>query len=186
MAAERIYPRLVAREARKAGDIDTLLRVLAGTDQGGRQSAVYELGELGAAEAVRPLVRCLQSPDIFIRVGALRALRKIGDEGAASEIHDLATSDDQFGVRIEAALTLAQLRDHRGVDLLTSLMWEENPYGSRYRGWAASRLRELGAVSAIPHLERVRWRAGVVGWWRVTRALRSLKKLREDEDASLT
>ena len=86
MAGDMTHARVVASEARKRGDVDTLLTLLSGTDQGGRQSAVYNLGEMKSVRAVGPLIRCLQASDEVVRVGALKALAKIGDKSAAPDV----------------------------------------------------------------------------------------------------
>jgi HEAT repeat protein len=175
------HARLLASDARKRGDVDALLQLLSGTDQGGRQSAVYNLGEMRAARAVTPLVRCLQANDVILRVGALKALAKIGDRSVAADVFDVATNTSQtFGVRMEAASALASLGDPRGAQLIRSMLWAtDNPYGVRYRRWAAKRLAELLAIDAIPDLEEAKVGAGLIGRWRLRRAIKTLRRVRE-------
>jgi hypothetical protein len=176
MSENRVHPRLLARDARKRGDLEALLDLLAGTDKGGRQSAVYELGELRDARAVAPLIRCLQANDQLMRIGAIKGLAKVGDPIAVPDLYDVAAGNDSVGVRMEAAFALGVLSDARGAELI----WEENnPYGRRYRRWAARRLMELRAVDAVPELEKAKHGAGLIGRWYLGRATRTLKRERE-------
>jgi hypothetical protein len=177
MSENRVHARLLARDARKRGDLEALLDLLAGTDKGGRRSAVYELGELRDARAVGPLIRCLQANDQLMRVGAIKGLAKIADPIAASDLYGVAAGDGSVGVRMEAAFALGLLNDHRGAELICSMIWEENnPYGRRYRRWAARRLVELRAVEAVSQLEKAKHGAGLIGRWYLRRAIKALKR----------
>lgn len=119
------------------------------------------------------------APEHFAHCG------RLGDPGAAPDVYDLAVTEELFLVRVEAALTLAHLGDDRGVAMLSSAMWEERPLSARhYRGWAAKRLLELGAVGAIPDLERAKSGAGVIERLKIARAIRRLKRLPQAPESS--
>lgn len=169
---------IAADEARKRGDIDFLLALLTDTDRASRRTAVSKLGQLRDRRAVNPLIRCLRSADPQTQIGAIKSLAKIGDATAVPDLHDVASGSERFGVRIEAALALGLLGDPRGAELISSMMWDErNPYGRRYRSWAAKRLVDLRAAGAVPDLERAKNGAGVIGRWNLRRAIRTLRTL---------
>ena len=55
------------------------------TSDGGyplRRNAATALGKLGDTQAVKPLIRCLDCPDFYVRESAAQALEMIGDATA--------------------------------------------------------------------------------------------------------
>jgi HEAT repeat protein len=107
------------RGARQRGDVAYLVAALSGSDSLTRGAAARSLGH---TKAVKPLIRSLRSSDDGLRVNALRALRRIGDESAIPAVHKLATGDGALGVRVSAMLTLGSLGDRRAIELLASLL----------------------------------------------------------------
>lgn len=173
-------PSLMAAEARKGRDVDTLLDLLTSTDPRGRISAAHQLGELKSIRAVRPLARCLNARHEVVRMAALNALGKIGDPSIADDVFDVGKNDESFWVRTRAADALAAMGDRREVQLLIGLLIlsKEAPHTRRYRNWAVKRLVELNAKEAMPALEaaaRDKALAGPVGRWRLRRAVRALR-----------
>jgi HEAT repeat protein len=172
---------LDAVEARKRGDLQALLDLLADTDLMTRWAAAQQLGRLGNPAAVAPLVRALQANDDGLRVSAAKSLAMIGDHAALPALIEAATNDPASGVRVTAVDALAVLGDPRGVELLVSLALDPAPAiiatSTRYqrpaeggrlfarfistrdneiaqtRRWALKRLRELRATEALPRLE---------------------------------
>jgi HEAT repeat protein len=167
---------LAADDARKRGDIEFLLALLSDTDRASRRTAVSKLGQMGDRRAVKPLIRSLLSADVQTQIGAIKSLARIGDPAAVPDLHEVATGSDPFAVRIEAARALGLLGDSRGAELICSMIWDDhNPYGRRYRRWAAKRLVELDATDAIGDLERATEGAGAIGGWHLKRAIRTLR-----------
>ena len=84
-----------------------VLNLLNGADtniDGLRRSAVYQLGELEAQDAVVPLMGILRtSKDELSRVAAGWALCKIGDERGLKAVKDAVASDDSPKVRLHCA-----------------------------------------------------------------------------------
>jgi HEAT repeat protein len=170
---------LAAREARKRGDVDALLHILAGTDRIGRLAAAQDLGELRDTRAVVPLVRCLQASDELLQVSALKALARIGDRSVLQDVFDVATGDEPLGVRATASETLGRLGDERAAGLLGAILaGKPNPYPRSYRRWAAKLLIDLYGAEAIPHLEAARAKGGLLERWRVKRAISALRRMR--------
>lgn len=84
-----------------------VLNLLNGADtdiDGLRRSAIYQLGELEAQEAVAPLMVVLRtSKDEFSRVAAGWALCKIGDKQGLKVVKEAVQSDDNPKVRLHCA-----------------------------------------------------------------------------------
>jgi HEAT repeat protein len=164
-----------AREARERGDVETLLHMLNGADRAEQLAAVANLGESTDSRVVKALMRCLRTRDERLRIGALNALGSIGETNAAPEIFDLATQDDSFGVRVTAMDALGSIGDPRAADLIAATLFQPDvPWPRWYRKWAARKLVELNARSAVADLRRARRGAGLVGRWRLNRAIRAL------------
>jgi HEAT repeat protein len=145
---------------------------------------VYNLGEMQTPRAVEPLIRCLQSSDEIVRVGALKALAKIGDPRAVPAVYEVATGRDAFGVRVDAVSTLGTLRDRRAVPLIVAMLAEEDcPHPGWYQKWAAKRLIEMKATEAIPNLVEARRHARMFGRWHLSRAVEALKEIERNPAA---
>lgn len=162
-----------AVEARKRGDLQTLLALLTDTNPLTRSAAAQALGILGDPAAVEPLVRTLQASDDGLRVSTAKALAKIGEPAAIPALLETAKDDPASGVRVTAVDALATLGDPRGVEMLARLALDPSPllatserwfsprpiFGSRRnevrqtRRWALKRLVNLHAVGALPALE---------------------------------
>ncbi len=180
LIADPNHPVIAARNARDRGDVDSLVALLADTDQLARWAAAQNLGDLGDPRAVGPLIRCLQAADPGLQISALKALARIGDPTVTEEVFDVASGDAPFGVRAEAAATLGSLGDARAAKLIGAMLREpDNPYPRGTRKWATKLLVELNGTDAIADLLAARSGAGVVGRWRLWRAIRSLNRSRD-------
>lgn len=176
---EMQHPGLAARDARRRGDVGVLVSYLTSTDRIARLAAAQELGELRSREGLPHLIRCLRAADDGLKISALKAIGKIGDLGAASQVHELATSDEEpFGVRSTAAETLGRLGDRRGVTILAELLRApDNPYPHSYRKWMIKQLVSLEGTEAIPILEVAGRTEGFRGRIQLRVAIRRLGRL---------
>ena len=169
------YPSVTARAARRRGDVDALLDLLVGTDRNERISAAYNLGEMKAAEAVGPLVRCLHAHDWVVRSSAVTALAEIGDRRAIPAIFEVGAEDESIDVRVAAMTALSSLGDQRVADLiLAALVSDDIPHRRWFYRWAIRKLIELDATGAVGELEKAKRHAGPVERWRLRRAIRLL------------
>jgi HEAT repeat protein len=174
------HPGLAAREARKRGDVDSLLDLLAHTDRIARIAAAQDLGALKSTRAVGPLVRCLQANDELLQVSALKALANIGDRSVVQDVFDLATGNEPPGVRATAAETLGRLGDRRAIAVLSTILSEStNPYPRSYRKRAAKLLLEFRGTEALPTLEAATAGAGPMTRLRLKRIIKILKRYDE-------
>lgn len=166
-----------AREARKRGDVDFLLRILVNGDRIGRLAAAQDLGSLRSTRAVEPLLRCIRASDELLQVSALKALGKIRDRSVAAEVFEVAASDESLGVRATAAETLARLGDQRAADLLAAILMggAGKRHARSYRRWAAKLLAELYGAGAIQHLEVAKEQAGPLERWQLGLTVRRLR-----------
>ena len=167
---------LRAREARERGDLDTLLELLSSSDRLERIYAVANLGDADDPRVRAALVRCLQSSDDQLRIGALKAFANLGAQDAVEDVFDLAVGDTSAEVRVTAIQTLVTLRDRRATEpILTMLRRDDLPWPRWYGKWASKALVELDAVDAIPALEAMRV-TGLVTRLRLRRTIRLLKR----------
>jgi HEAT repeat protein len=84
--------------------VQNLLNGVSSTNDGLRRSAIYQLGELQAEDAVIPLMRVLRScTDERCRVAAAWALCKIGDERGVYAVKQAVRFDDNQKVKLHAA-----------------------------------------------------------------------------------
>jgi HEAT repeat protein len=84
--------------------VQNLLNGVTSTNDGLRRSAIYQLGELQAEDAVIPLMRVLRScPDERCRVAAAWALCKIGDERGVYAVKQAVRFDDSQKVQLHSA-----------------------------------------------------------------------------------
>jgi hypothetical protein len=92
----------------------------------------------------------------------LKALAKLGHAEVADAVHEVAITDESFGVRATAAETLSHLGDPRGFPLLFDQLWAaDNPWPHSYR-WLAKLTVELDAANTVPDTRRSEiWRASL-------------------------
>jgi len=107
-------------------------------------AAACVLGRIGAS-AVEPLLGVLKDDDWRLRVGAARALGRIGDSRAVEPLLG-ALKDDDWHVRIAAATALGRIGDSRAVEPLIGAL--KDPEG-HVRQSAAMALGQLGDSCAI-------------------------------------
>lgn len=183
----RLSPLGKVREAAKRSDVAYLIDALTDTDVFVRREAAYRLGEARSEAAVSPLCRLLSTSDAQLRVLAVIALGRIGDDKAIPTLYELAVADDApVGARVNAMAALGELGDRRAVSLLGSVVANTDlgtneglPTRDRraYRRWAAARLAELRDADAIPVLERAKHGAPVRDRIAFRKALRSLRRV---------
>ena len=84
--------------------VQNLLNGVSSTNDGLRRSAIYQLGELQAEDAVIPLMRVLRNcTDERCRVAAAWALCKIGDERGVYAVKQAVRFDDSQKVKLHCA-----------------------------------------------------------------------------------
>jgi HEAT repeat protein len=175
------HPVVAAHAARDREDVEALLSLLSGTHPMARISAAHGLGDLRATEAIEPLIRCLQARDELLRISALKALAKIGDERAADAVYESATEDPAFGARAAAAETLARLDDPRAVDVLGAMFLEDQGrYSRSFPKWATKLLVEISGTEAIPQLEAAARDAHTLNRFRLRRTVKTLRAMIEE------
>src|SRR5262249_6236049 len=81
----------------------------------------------------KTLIRALQSPNSFVRTGAARALKGIGEPAAEALAADLRHDDAK--VREAAASALAGFQSERAVMALRNWLSEEVAASRRRRNW---------------------------------------------------
>ena len=173
-----------ARMARKRGDFDRLLQLLAHGDRTTRLGAAQELGKLGDQRAVPPLMGCLQAGDWLLRSSAAKSLGEIGDPSAVEALHSMAVEDENHLVRGQAAAELFRLGDERGFALLSKLLHEpETRSPQHWRRWMARLAVECRSPEAIPHLQAAKRGSSSWARWRLAQAIRQLERL-DSKDAS--
>jgi len=102
------------------------------------------LGRIGAS-AVEPLLSALKDDDWRVRVGAARALGRIGDSRAVEPLLG-ALKDDDWRVRVGAATALGRIGDSRAVEPLIGALKDPEVH---MRQSAAMALGQLGDGCAI-------------------------------------
>lgn len=84
--------------------VQNLLKGVSSENTGLRRSAIYQLGQLEAQDAVIPLMRVLRScPDEGCRVAAAWALCKIGDDRGVYAVKQAVRFDDSKKVQLHSA-----------------------------------------------------------------------------------
>jgi HEAT repeat protein len=160
------------REARRAGDVATLIEGLNDPAEG--RTAARFLGDVGASESVPSLLRHLRSADSHMRSTVLISLGKLRAMSARPQIEEASISDEVPWVR-SAAVEAAE-----GVMLLESL----RPLLHRAlqdKGWnarfvAARTLERVGDSSDLSGLRAAK-KADV--WWRrgvYRKAIRAIRR----------
>ena len=115
--------------------------LLLGLIQEGEGMAAKALGDLGDARAVGALAGLVERARTPVRVNAVVALGRIGDEGAVDALTYALRSDESADARRAAARALGEVRSPRGVDaLLGALGTEEHDWVRRA---AAERVKDI-------------------------------------------
>jgi len=104
----------------KDKDVQTLLNDMNSNVAPRRTGAISQLGELGAVEAIGPLIKCLADDDQFVRLRSREALIKIGRP--AIPALKKAISDDNPYRRLGAAIALGELGEKEAIPVLYEIM----------------------------------------------------------------
>ncbi len=92
-----------------------LIRALADEDRWIRYLAAEALADIGATQAVDPLISLLSDPDRNVRFAAAAALGKLGNPKAIPHLQDLLGTDDGYvKIAVQEALEVfgPQVRTH--------------------------------------------------------------------------
>lgn len=158
------------REARKAGDVATLIEGLDDPVEG--WFAARFLGDAGATDAVPELLRHLDSPDPEVRAEVVKSLGKLGASDALPQIERAAENDEMPSVRMRAVEAAAELMPPERVRPLLHAALNDPGWGVRFA--AAHTLGQIGDRSDLDALRAARraeawWRRGV--YRKATRAI---------------
>jgi len=153
-----------------------------------REAAAEALGQLGATDAVQPLLRAMNDTiDVAVRLASVYALGLIGDQQAIDPlISRVVDTNEQPRVRGMAAEKLGGFGDSRALDTLRAALVDPS---TEVRFWAAFALGELGDARALGDLEHSAASDHVMhpGWRTVSEeaalAIESIKG-REDRNPS--
>jgi HEAT repeat protein len=100
----------------------TLLYQLESGTWEDRKQACEALGLTGNPNALKPLLRATEDPDVEVREAASKALGQLGAPGAAAELATLLPREPEPRVRIALIDTLGRLRDACAVPVLSELL----------------------------------------------------------------
>ncbi|MBS1789642.1 MAG: HEAT repeat domain-containing protein [Acidobacteria bacterium] len=163
--------------------VNALLEALKDGDSNVRESASYDLGEIGGEVAVTALLEALKDEDTRVRRNAARALGEIGGEAAVAELLE-ALKDKDMVVREHAAKALGKIGGEAAVIALLEV-WKDKISGHEIAvevlGKIKFELLARGLLSAMSHensFVRVRGRAAkMIGYYSGRRAAEELKRL---------
>lgn len=142
----------MAAERRLGAAIPVLTTWLSHWDQSMRVTAADALGELGATQATRALVRTLSDPEVKVRLATVRALGRITTDDRREVVPLLARlRDTSSKVRQAVVTALAAKGDRRAVIPLMAIL--DDP-SHRVRLEAVTALGTLGDRGAGPALVR--------------------------------
>jgi HEAT repeat protein len=195
-------PILRVKDAAERRDIAYLIDALKESEAVVRAAAAWDLGQLGASEAVPALVRNLNAKSDLVRNSSVIALGKIGDPAVIERLLEIAHTDEAAMVRLQAIDSLAMLNDPRGHEMLAQLAidpaslfadasrWSDLPALRKQRQgtrrwtqkWAAKRLRELHVTQAVPILRSHARSAGLRQRLHISRTIRSLTRDQKARD----
>ena len=137
--------------AKRNGDAEYLIGALRDPDY--RSTAAKFVGELGAVEAIDPLLPLLEAPDPHARAAAATALGDLGARQALRRLREMAAHDEESFVRSWAIPALGVIGDPSDVDLILPFLGDPS---ARVRGAAALALGQLGDVRALEPLRAAR------------------------------
>jgi HEAT repeat protein len=142
-----------AKRAVKAGDMQTLVDLLADADpkvRANTANACMEISPGSAAPAlVAALFRAASDPESQVRGQAILALGSI----RADDARDLflrSLTDEDWLVRMFAATAIGWMPDPRAVEPVIKLLDEDDPL---VRGAAAFTLGAIGEARSVPALQ---------------------------------
>lgn len=137
--------------AKDRSDVTYLIGALRDPDH--RSFAAKYLGELGAWEAVPPLLLLLDAVDPRVRIAAAEALGRLGAKQARPRLREVAMHDESAGVRSWAIGALGNIGAREDLEFLLPLL--NHPF-LRVRGATALALGRLGDVRALGPLRVAR------------------------------
>lgn len=129
-----------------------LLQMLEDPDRGVRQATVFAVGQLQVAAAQRPLIAMIASAETppSLRRECLRALGRVGGEGAFAILQRAVLEAPAKEDRDAALRGLGELKDPRAAQLLAELVVIAN--GTETADLARFYLQRQGAGMAVPAL----------------------------------
>jgi HEAT repeat protein len=145
-------------------DVEPLLQRLGDPRWYVIRNVVYVLGRIAHQGVERALDRALHHEDVRVRKEAVRALGNIESPTARAYLVS-AFRDADAGVRIQAALTLAEKRDERGAQSLLSAIQapEFQRRDLREKETFFEALGRAGSDALAPKLEAMLTKGGLFG-----------------------
>ncbi|OYT72877.1 MAG: hypothetical protein CFK52_03490 [Chloracidobacterium sp. CP2_5A] len=176
--AARVETALRLGQLGDATAFETLCQAFASRDRRTRQAAIEALGQLGDARAVEPLLDALDdddpairaataatlarlgvtperlaanldSPNVALRVEALRLLGRLGDASCLPRVTARLREGEPLAVRLAAAAALGRLGRPEAAPALTALLQSREP---ALRWQAAVALGDIGGERAASAL----------------------------------
>lgn len=148
--------RFIRRESAKIlgrlGDLQgiaPLIGLLGDEDRSVREAAAEALGAIGIP-AVHSLLEALKNPVWQVKVGAIVALRIIGDKRAVPPLIHALENQNRF-VRREAVKSLGRIGDYKVLEPLSYCL---DDFDSGVRLRAVSALLRCGEKSSMPYLKK--------------------------------
>jgi HEAT repeat protein len=139
--------------ARQEGNVALLLEALRDPEH--RFIAADHLGELGAREAIQPLINLLRAGDIGTRSSAAAALGRLEAHEAIPALIDQARYESDIVPRSHAISSLGILGGNAARDVLVELLDDESIL---VRQSAARALGVLGDPETVEALQRAKRR----------------------------
>jgi len=113
-----------------------------------RKNAVEELGALGDAQAVEPLIKALKDQDSEVRSRAAEALGQLDDARSVGPLID-ALRDVDSRVRWAAVVELGELGGERAVEALVMALGDRDPAVHVGAAWALFKLGDARGVKPL-------------------------------------
>jgi len=158
-------------DAKRAGDIDYLLRAL--TDPDHRSTAARYLGQLQAVEATPQLIRLLDADQHDVRTAVVQALGELRAVDAVPQLIEVAAHDRSDVIRSYAIGALGRIGDPRARHVLNGLLGDPEVW---LRRGATSALEQVGDPLSIDLIHHAARREPMWRRRRYLRATRAIKR----------
>lgn len=119
--------------------VEELIDAIRDSDSITRASAAKELGEIGDARAVVPLIGLLQDAILKVRIEVIKALGDMADNRAVEPLIEIL-EHDYAELQTEAAVALGKIGDSRAVEPLSgAIEYAESAQHLVPRRWVVRR-----------------------------------------------
>lgn len=132
--------------------VKALIKALEDEDEPVRTQAAISLGWMRAKDAVKPLLKRLDSKCVWDRRRAVQALGNIGDQGVIDRVLEVYEKDPDRDTRMLALMDLGWLKAAKAVPMLLSMATNTQTQID-YRCAAIQALGYIGDKSVLPIFE---------------------------------